>query len=66
MGLVIESPTLVRRMDAAFERQVWETLWWPAHRPLQTWALAVEVQDAASHPGRLLPRRAMPIPGWIL
>jgi L-Lysine epsilon oxidase N-terminal/L-lysine epsilon oxidase C-terminal domain len=21
------------------ERRVWETLWWPAHRPLQTWEL---------------------------
>lgn len=26
------------------EQQVWETLWWPAHRPLQAWEL-VEVED---------------------
>jgi hypothetical protein len=27
--------TLMKR-----ERQVWETLWWPAHRPLQTWEVS--------------------------
>jgi hypothetical protein len=26
------------------EQRVWETLWWPAHRPLQTWEL-VSVSD---------------------
>lgn len=30
----------------ARERRVWETLWWPAHRPLQTWEL-VSVVDGA-------------------
>jgi hypothetical protein len=31
-----------RLMDR--EQRVWETLWWPAHRPLQTWEL-VSVSD---------------------
>lgn len=29
------------------EQQVWETLWWPAHRPLQTWEL-VTGEDGTS------------------
>jgi len=28
------------------ERRVWETLWWPAHRPLQTWELVSVVSGA--------------------
>jgi hypothetical protein len=30
-----DNDTLLKR-----EQQVWETLWWPAHRPLQTWEVA--------------------------
>jgi hypothetical protein len=30
-----DGDTLMRR-----EAKVWETLWWPAHRPLQTWEVA--------------------------
>jgi hypothetical protein len=29
------------------EEQVWETLWWPAHRPLQTWEVVGFNQDGA-------------------
>jgi hypothetical protein len=30
-----DGDTLMKR-----EQKVWETLWWPAHRPLQTWEVA--------------------------
>ena len=34
----------------AAEERVWETLWWPAHRPLQSFELVTK-PDAAGNPG---------------
>jgi L-Lysine epsilon oxidase N-terminal/L-lysine epsilon oxidase C-terminal domain len=34
----------------ARERRVWETLWWPAHRPLQTNELVLGADGSASYP----------------
>ena len=32
------------------EQRVWETLWWPAHRPLQTNELVLGADGAPSYP----------------
>jgi hypothetical protein len=34
----------------AREQRVWETLWWPAHRPLQTNELVLAADGSASYP----------------
>ena len=34
----------------AREQKVWETLWWPAHRPLQTFELVLSADGSASYP----------------
>jgi len=28
------------------EQKVWETLWWPAHRPMQTWEMVAGTPQA--------------------
>jgi hypothetical protein len=31
------------------EQQVWDTLWWPAHRPMQTWEISSITNGSPSY-----------------
>jgi hypothetical protein len=38
-------PASEHDVEMSRQEQLWETLWWPAHRPLQTWEFTGFAQD---------------------